>query len=77
MTAQLLGPLLTVAAVALVLALVVPAVLAAPRTVVVDCPGGVNGFESGYVVAVMPPDVVKPTGGLTQPAGEKVRRLLQ
>jgi hypothetical protein len=41
---------------------------AAPRTVTVYCPGGYRGFEAGYIVAVMPPDVARPEGGLTQPA---------
>ncbi len=37
------------------------------RTVSMRCTGGFRGYETGYLVAVMPPDVPFPEGGLSQP----------
>ena len=36
---------------------------------VVPCNGGYQGYESGTIVAVMPPDVPAPVGGLVAPGG--------
>ena len=46
---------------------------AQPRGVTLPCDGGYQGLQTGTIVAVMPPDVPSPTGGLTQP-GMTLRR---
>jgi hypothetical protein len=42
------------------------------RTVVVPCNGGFMGLESGFIVAVMPPDRASPEGGQVAPGGNLV-----
>ena len=51
----------------LVMAFLLYAVCVRADSVAVPCNGGYLGMESGTIVAVMPPDVPKPTGGLASP----------
>jgi hypothetical protein len=54
---------------ALAAALCTRTCLAQTRIVNALCAGGYKGFETGFLVAVMPPDVRSPQGGLVQAGG--------